>query len=71
MPLKYFDRHQTGDTLSRVTNDVDMVAQTMNHSLGGLVGAIALLIGTIIMMFATNWVMAITAILSSLIGFSV
>ncbi len=46
------------------------VANKMNHSLGGLVGAIALLIGTIIMMFATNWVMAITAILSSLIGFS-
>ena len=70
LPLKYFDRHQTGDTLSRVTNDVDMVAQTMNQSLGWLVEAIALLIGTVIMMFATNWVMAITAIVSSIIGFS-
>ena len=69
LPLKYFDKHQTGDILSRVTNDVDMIAQTMNQSLASLVSSITLFLGTIIMMFVTNWVMAITAILASMIGF--
>lgn len=70
LPLKYFDKHQTGDILSRVTNDVDTIGQTMNQSLGILVSAITLFIGTIIMMFITNWIMAITAIVSSILGFA-
>ena len=70
LPLKYFDKHQTGDILSRVTNDVDTIGQTMNQSLGTLVSAITLFIGTIIMMFITNWIMAITAIVSSILGFT-
>ena len=70
LPLKYFDRHQAGDTLSRVTNDVDTIAQTMNQSLGSLVSNITLFIGTTIMMFYTNWIMAFTAIGASLIGFA-
>lgn len=70
LPLKYFDKHQTGDILSRVTNDVDTIGQTMNQSLGTLVSAITLFIGTIIMMFITNWIMAITAIVSSILGFA-
>ena len=69
LPLKYFDKHKSGDILSRVTNDVDTIAQTMNHSLATLVSSITLFIGSIIMMFVTNWIMAITAIVSSLIGF--
>ena len=69
LPLSYFDRHQSGDTLSRVTNDVDTIAQTMNQSLGSLVSNITLFLGSIIMMFYTNWIMALTAILSSLFGF--
>ena len=69
LPLKYFDKHQAGDTLSRVTNDVDMIAQTMNQSLAGLFSNVALLLGTIVMMFYTNGILAITAILSSSIGF--
>lgn len=69
LPLSYFDRHQSGDTLSRVTNDVDTIAQTMNQSLGTLVSNITLFLGSIIMMFYTNWIMALTAILSSLLGF--
>ena len=69
LPLKYFDRHQIGDILSRVTNDVDTIAQSMNQSLGTLVTSITLFLGSIIMMFITNWIMAITAILASLIGF--
>ncbi len=69
LPLKYFDSHAIGDTLSRVTNDVDTIAQSMNQSLATLVSAITLFVGTIIMMFITNWIMAITAILASLFGF--
>ena len=69
MPLKYFDKHQSGDILSRVTNDVDTIAQTMNQSLGTLVSSVTLFLGTIIMMFYTNYIMAITAIVSSLLGF--
>ena len=70
LPLKYFDTHETGDVLSRITNDVDSVAQNLNHSLSSLVSSLTLFIGSIIMMFITNWIMAITAIISSLIGFS-
>ena len=69
LPLKYFDIHETGDVLSRVTNDVDSIAQNMNQSLASLVTSVTLFIGSIIMMFITNWIMAITAIVSSLIGF--
>lgn len=69
LPLKYFDQNQTGDTLSRITNDVDTVSQSMDQSIASLVSALALFIGTIVMMFVTNSIMAITAILSSLFGF--
>ena len=69
MPLKYFDKNSYGDILSRVTNDVDTITMTLNQSLGTLVSAITLLIGSIIMMFVTNGIMAITAIISSIIGF--
>ena len=69
LPLKYFDKHAIGDILSRVTNDVDTIAQSMNQSLSTLVSAITLFVGTVIMMFVTNYVMAITAILASLFGF--
>lgn len=69
LPLKYFDRNSIGDILSRVTNDIDTIAQSMNQSLGTLVSSTTLFIGTIIMMFYTNWILAITAILASMIGF--
>ena len=70
LPLRYFDTHETGDVLSRVTNDVDTIAQNLNQSLASLVSSLTLFIGSIIMMFITNWVLAITAILASMIGFS-
>ena len=69
LPLKYFDKNSIGDILSRVTNDVDTIAQSMNMSLSTLVSSVTLFIGSIIMMFYTNWIMAITAIISSSIGF--
>ena len=69
LPLKYFDNHSYGDVLSRVTNDVDSIGMTMNQSVASLVSAITLFLGCIIMMFITNWILAITAILSTIFGF--
>lgn len=69
LPLKFFDHNLSGDILSRVTNDVDTIAQSLNNSLSTLVSSITLFIGSVIMMFVTNYIMAITAIVSSLIGF--
>ncbi|MBO6145872.1 MAG: ABC transporter ATP-binding protein [Bacilli bacterium] len=69
LPLRYFDKQMSGDILSRVTNDVDTIAQTMNQSLGTLVTTLTLFLGSIIMMFYTNYIMALTAIFSSIFGF--
>lgn len=69
IPLKYFDSHNHGDTLSRVTNDVDSISQSLNMSIGALVSALATLTGCVVMMFVTEWRMALTAIAASLIGF--
>ena len=70
LPLKFFDSHEIGDILSRVTNDVDTIAQNLNQSLATLISSVTLFVGSIIMMFAANWVMALTAILSTLFGFA-
>lgn len=68
LPLKYFDAHSYGDTLSRVTNDVDMIGQTLNQSVGALVSSTSLFVGCTIMMFYTNGWMALTAIVATFIG---
>lgn len=70
LPLSYFDTHETGDLLSRITNDVDTVSMNMNESLAALVSSITLFIGSVIMMFVTNYIMAITGIFASIIGFA-
>lgn len=69
IPLKYFDKTSIGNVLSRVTNDVDTIGQTLNNSLGSLVSGLATFVGAIVMMFYTNWIMAISAIVSTIIGF--
>lgn len=69
VPLQYFDSHEQGDTLSRVTNDVDLMTQSFNQSLVQMVSSIVLLIGSIFMMFKTDWHLAVTAILSVFGGF--
>ncbi|CAM2857947.1 ABC transporter ATP-binding protein [Streptococcus mutans] len=71
VPLKYFDSHSQGDTLSRVTNDVDLMTQSFNQSLVSMVAATILLIGSIFMMIKTNGALAATAILSVFAGFVV
>ena len=65
LPLSYFDKNETGDILSKVSNDVDTVSQTLDQSIGGLTTAIVTLIGVLIMMFKTNVIMTITTILST------
>lgn len=69
LPLKYFDNNAYGDILSRITNDVDTIASSFNNSLSTLVTSIVMLVGITFMMFKTNYIMALTAILSSIIGF--
>ena len=69
LPLKYFDNHTVGDTLSRMTNDIDTIEMALDSSLSTLMNQITLVAGSIIMMFVTNWIMAVSAILSSIIGF--
>ena len=70
VPLQYFDSHEQGDTLSRVTNDVDLMTQSFNQSLVQMVSSIVLLIGSIFMMFKTDWHLAVTAIVSVFAGFA-
>lgn len=69
LPLKYFDRISYGDVLSRVTNDVDTIGQTMNQSIGNLVTSVTMFAGSAVMMFYNNWIMALTAIGASVLGF--
>ncbi len=70
LPLKYFDGTSHGDVLSRVTNDVDAIGQTMNQSVGMLVTSVTMLVGSLFMMFSNSWLLAVTAVGSSLVGFA-
>lgn len=70
LPLKYFDTTSYGEVLSRVTNDVDTIGQALNNSVSTLVGAVALFIGSLIMMFVTNWIMALSGVVATIIGFA-
>ena len=70
LPLAYFDRHSQGDTLSRVTNDVDTAAQSLNQSLGTVLSASFLLIAVLITMFGMNWILALVTVVSTLVGFA-
>lgn len=69
LPLSYYNRNSTGDVLSRVTNDVDLIGQMLNNSLGAFISAITSFVGALVMMFYTNWIMALSAILSTFAGF--
>ena len=69
LPLRYFDNHENGDLLSRVTNDIDTLSQNLNQGFSNLITLSVLFIGSIIMMFINNFYMAITGIVASLIGF--
>lgn len=69
LPMAYYNGTSTGDVLSRVTNDVDMISQSLNQSMGNLIQAITLFFGSLIMMLKTNVIMALTAVVATAIGF--
>lgn len=69
LPVGYYHKTSFGDVLSRVTNDVDIIGETMQRSISQLVSAITLLLGAIFMMFTTNVILTITAIITSSLGF--
>lgn len=70
LPLKYIDKVPYGDILSTVSNDVDTIGETLYNSVASLVGSIVLFFGSLIMMFITNWILALCAIGSALLGFA-
>lgn len=68
VPLRYFDSRSYGDVLSRVTNDVDTIGQTLNQSMSTLISSVIMLGGVLIAMFVTRWEMALTALLTVPLG---
>ena len=70
LPMWYYNQTTTGDILSRVTNDVDTVGQSLNQSIGNLVSAVVLFVGSLFMMLKTNGILTLTAVLSTQIGFA-
>nr|WP_243169570.1 ABC transporter ATP-binding protein [Eubacterium segne] len=68
LPMNYYHHNSTGDVLSRVTNDVDMIATSLNMSIGTMVSAVTLFAGSLIMMIKTDVVMTIAGVLSTLLG---
>ena len=71
LPMAFYNRTSIGDILSRVTNDVDLISQSLNQSIGNLITSVILLFGSLLMMLITNLWMTLTAILASLLGFVV
>ncbi|MEL0463945.1 ABC transporter ATP-binding protein [Streptococcus pneumoniae] len=69
LPLRYFDGHSQGDTLSRVTNDVDTAAQSLNQSLGTVLSSTLLVVAVLVTMFGMNWILALVTVVSTLVGF--
>ncbi|AIQ25993.1 ABC transporter ATP-binding protein [Paenibacillus sp. FSL H7-0737] len=69
LPISYYNKSATGDILSRVTNDVDTIGQSMNQSIGNVVTALAMFVGSVVMMLKTNVIMTLTAIVATIIGF--
>jgi len=69
LPLKYFDSTTYGDVLSRVTNDVDMIGQSLNQSIGSLVTAVVMFFGSLVMMFSINVTMTLSAVAATFVGF--
>ncbi|MBQ8011626.1 MAG: ABC transporter ATP-binding protein, partial [Oscillospiraceae bacterium] len=69
LPMWYYNRTTTGDVLSRVTNDVDTIGQSLNQSIGNLITSVILFFGSLIMMLITDGWMTLTAVLSSILGF--
>lgn len=69
IPLNYFNKTSLGDVLSRVTNDVDMIGHSLNQSIVTVVTAVTMFLGSLFMMLWTNVLMAVTAVITTLVGF--
>lgn len=69
LPMWYYNRNSTGDVLSRVTNDVDTISQSLNQSIANLISQCVLFVGSLVMMLKTNWIMTLTAVAATVIGF--
>ena len=69
LPLRYFDRTSKGDVLSRVTNDVDTIGQSLNQSIGTMISSVTMLVGSLVMMLYNSWILTLTAVAASVIGF--
>lgn len=69
LPLAYFDSHSQGDTLSRVTNDVDTVGQSLNQSLANVISSVIMIIAVLIMMFTANVILSLVTVVSVFVGF--
>lgn len=69
LPLKYFDNTTVGDILSKITNDVDTIGQSLTQSLSSFVTSVTMFLGALVMMYYTNWIMATAGVLTTVIGF--
>ena len=69
LPMWYYNRTTTGDVLSRVTNDVDGIGQSLSQSLTSLVSSTTQMIGALVLMFSHNFLMTVTALIASIVGF--
>lgn len=70
LPMSFYNKTSTGDVLSRVTNDIDLIAQSLNQSIGNLANAITLFLGSLFMMLITDVAMTVTAVLATILGFA-
>ncbi len=64
LPLRYFDKTSHGDTLSRMTNDIDTIGQALNSSVSSLFSSVTLIIGVFVMMLTISWQLTIVAVLT-------
>ncbi len=69
LPMGYFHRNTTGDILSRITNDIDTIGQSLNSSVSNLLSSVTLLLGSLLMMLLHDWLLTLTAVAASLLGF--
>ncbi|MEU5630526.1 ABC transporter ATP-binding protein [Streptomyces rishiriensis] len=64
LPLSYFDKRQRGEVLSRATNDIDNLGQTLQQSMGQLVNSLLTVVGVLAMMFWVSWILALVALVT-------
>ncbi|MBT2675954.1 ABC transporter ATP-binding protein, partial [Streptomyces sp. ISL-14] len=71
LPLSYFDKRQRGEVLSRATNDIDNIGQTLQQSMGQLINSVLTIIGVLAMMFWVSWLLALVALVTVPLSFVV